>query len=256
MRRNVKHSPRHVNSAFGKAAQSTGQSVRRAALSDRGCRGYDGETPGHVLPFSPRRVALRQKSTMNERRSDRSMRSFLGSLAVYVIVCTAVGGALVRAGDEAGMQPIAVWPAGPIEVVAAFDRPVARSSAAALVGQSVLYFDGSKSAAARGSSSRLLGQLRIAAIRLIDDNRTLVLATDPHPCDCVLHPTAAGPGSEPADWCQSESHRGLRLERRRDRLERGRRRSCPAALVGVVAAARRGCCTSAHAGFEASQRAL
>ncbi len=110
------------------------------------------------------------------------MRSFLGSLAVYVIVCTAVGGALVRAGDEAGMQPIAVWPAGPIEVVAAFDRPVARSSAAALVGQSVLYFDGSKSAAARGSSSRLLGQLRIAAIRLIDDNRTLVLATDPHPC--------------------------------------------------------------------------
>jgi putative heme-binding domain-containing protein len=109
-----------------------------------------------------------------------------------VIVCTVIGGAPVRAGDEPGTRPIAVWPVGPIEVIAAFDQPVARSSADALVGQSIPYFDGRASAAGRRSSSRLLGQLRIVAIRVIDDNRTLVMATDPHPrAACYVLPLPA-----------------------------------------------------------------
>ncbi len=109
------------------------------------------------------------------------MRAFLVPLCIYVIVCTETGEVPLRAGDEPGVRPIAVWPSGPIEVVASFDQRLPRSSAEKLVGQSIPYFDGSEAVAGRGSSWRLLGQLRIAAIRLTDDNRTLVMATDPHP---------------------------------------------------------------------------
>ena len=97
-----------------------------------------------------------------------------------MIVCTASVLVPVRA-DEPPLRPIAVWPAGPLEVVAAFEQPVSRGSAEALVGKSIAYCDTSASEARAEPRSPLLGQLRIAAARLADDNRTLVLATDPHP---------------------------------------------------------------------------
>lgn len=74
-----------------------------------------------------------------------------------------------------------MWPAGPIEVVAAFDQPIERASAEALVGHDIPYVEGSPSLPETKLNDRVSGHLRIAAIRLVDENRTLVIATDPHP---------------------------------------------------------------------------
>ncbi len=98
-----------------------------------------------------------------------------------MIVCAVVGLAPVRGNGVPSRWPIAVWPAGPIEVMAAFGQPVTQSAADALVGQSISYFDERAPRQGRGSNSHPLGQLRIAAVRRTDDGRTLVIATDPHP---------------------------------------------------------------------------
>jgi putative heme-binding domain-containing protein len=58
-------------------------------------------------------------------------------------------------------------------VVAAFDRPVDPALAKWFIGQTIPY--------SAGPAARPSGTLRIVAARLIDEGRTLVLATDPHP---------------------------------------------------------------------------
>ena len=68
-------------------------------------------------------------------------------------------------------RPVA-WPAGPMEVHVAFPRPVAPTLAAALVGKSIGF--------AEAGQSRAGGQLQVAAARLADAGRTLILTTDPH----------------------------------------------------------------------------
>jgi putative heme-binding domain-containing protein len=84
-------------------------------------------------------------------------------------------------GRDSPPRPVAVWPPGPLEVIAAFDRPV-DPAAKAMIGRTIPYSDaptdvpGPQSAGARPA-----GTLRIVGARLVDDGRTLVLATDPHP---------------------------------------------------------------------------
>jgi putative heme-binding domain-containing protein len=120
-------------------------------------------------------------SIMNPTHSRRSIGFRLVRLSFCVIVCTEVLVATAYATDDGAARPIAVWPAGPLQVFASFDRPVLRTSAEALVGLSIPYFPGSASALGLKSNSQPLGRLAIAGVRLIDDNRTIVIATDPHP---------------------------------------------------------------------------
>jgi putative heme-binding domain-containing protein len=75
------------------------------------------------------------------------------------------------------------WPAGPFEVRVAFDPPLQAATAAKLVGKPI-YFTISKDVDPRkvvSPSSGDFGKIRIAAARLDDGGRTLVLTTDPHP---------------------------------------------------------------------------
>lgn len=82
-------------------------------------------------------------------------------------------------GDGAGApRPVAVWPAGPLEVVAAFDRPVGADVARRMVGKTIPY---GRMNASPADGSKPDGALRIVAARLTDENRTMILATDPHP---------------------------------------------------------------------------
>ncbi|MHB1556786.1 MAG: hypothetical protein ACYC61_04805 [Isosphaeraceae bacterium] len=81
-------------------------------------------------------------------------------------------------GDAGAPRPVAVWPAGPLEVVAAFDRPIEAAVARRMVGKTIPY--GRMNAPAAGGS-KPDGALRIVAARLTDENRTMILATDPHP---------------------------------------------------------------------------
>lgn len=92
-------------------------------------------------------------------------------------LCTHYAQAL-EADGAATPRPVAVWPSGPLEVVAAFDRPVAAEVAHRLVGMSIPY---GQTKTARAGEPRPEGALRIVGVRLTDEGRTMILATDPHP---------------------------------------------------------------------------
>jgi putative heme-binding domain-containing protein len=103
---------------------------------------------------------------------------------MVVFVSTGVAGfAQHAATDGRGVprRPIVVWPPGPLEVIAAFDRPLDPAVANAMVGQAISYQDTGGGGPDQPPLSRPAGRLRIVGARLVDDRRTLVLATDPHP---------------------------------------------------------------------------
>jgi putative heme-binding domain-containing protein len=100
-----------------------------------------------------------------------------------------------------GVQIVAAWPAGPLEARVAFDRPIDAAVVTMLAGRAIA-FDEALPAASRPAArwpavaprqavtaarteSPTRGSVRIAAARLIDGGRTLVLSTDPHPRQAV-----------------------------------------------------------------------
>jgi putative heme-binding domain-containing protein len=78
-------------------------------------------------------------------------------------------------------RPVAVWAAGPLEVVTAFERPLDRALAQSLVGKDIPFFENMTSNPDRAPSPKPIGTIQIAGARLADDGRTMILATDPHP---------------------------------------------------------------------------
>jgi putative heme-binding domain-containing protein len=82
---------------------------------------------------------------------------------------------------DAPIRPVAVWPPGPLEVIAAFDRPIDPEAAKVMIGQTIPYHDIREKGSGPPPSSRPAGRLRIVGARRLDDGRTLALATDPHP---------------------------------------------------------------------------
>jgi putative heme-binding domain-containing protein len=89
-------------------------------------------------------------------------------------------------------RAVIAWPSGPLDVRIAFDRPIDASALAGLVGQTIAFGDQvaeierpdwlkSVKKPSNPKSPATGGRLRIAAARLADEGRTLVLATDPHP---------------------------------------------------------------------------
>jgi putative heme-binding domain-containing protein len=82
---------------------------------------------------------------------------------------------------EGPIRPVALWPPGPLEVIAAFARPVSLQAANAMIGRSIAYEDIHSERSPAPAASGPVGRLRIVGARLMDEGRTLVLATDPHP---------------------------------------------------------------------------
>lgn len=102
--------------------------------------------------------------------------------SAFVVVATlAIVPAHTSAEDGAVRSPSLVWPAGPLEVVLAFPSPADLEWTRAFIGNSIPYFDPVPRAAGGPSAVAPLGSLRIAGAKLIDQGRTLLLATDPHP---------------------------------------------------------------------------
>ncbi len=77
---------------------------------------------------------------------------------------------------------VIAWPAGPLEVRVALDHPIPLEAAQALVDEPIPF--GELAPPERNvldlHLAKTLGFIRIAAVRLEDEGRTLVLATDPH----------------------------------------------------------------------------
>ena len=70
---------------------------------------------------------------------------------------------------------------GPLELVLAFPAPADPQWARSLIGRSISYFDPARRTAEKRSAAVPLGTLHIAGLKLADQGRTLILATDPHP---------------------------------------------------------------------------
>ena len=85
------------------------------------------------------------------------------------------------ANHDAPARPVAVWPPGPLEVIAAFERPISPAAARSMIGRTIAYEDIRRDRPDPPAASGPAGRLRIVGARLVDDGRTLILATDPHP---------------------------------------------------------------------------
>jgi putative heme-binding domain-containing protein len=100
-----------------------------------------------------------------------------------IVMCGNVAGVPARASalDCAVPSPVAVWPAGPLDLVVAFPGPVDPQWTRSFIGKSISYFNSVGADGRQASAAAPLGSLRIAGAKLVDEGRTLLLATDPHP---------------------------------------------------------------------------
>ncbi len=160
-------------------------------------------------------------------------------LCLTLLIMNAIayfGLALTQSAPLTATRPVAVWPSGPLDVVAAFDEALNLATATSLVGQSIPYFESEGLADHRAASRRPLGLLRIVGARLTDDGRTLTLATDPHPRPALyvlpLPATAGNHGRKGSAAGETQ----LSPFRCRGRLEPGRQPRRSARLDRMVAA--------------------
>src|SRR5262245_14531801 len=77
---------------------------------------------------------------------------------------------------DAVLRPVAVWPPGPLEVIAAFDKPIDAALAKTFIGRAIPYVEGQAATLGVDLPSKSSGTLRIVAARRVDGGRTLVLA--------------------------------------------------------------------------------
>jgi len=96
------------------------------------------------------------------------------------VVIIAAGTAIARAEDGEPARPVAIWPAGPLDVALAFSRPVEPEWPRSLVGKSISIFDAAANRAGDHGLGKPLGKLQIAGVTIRDGGRTVMLATDPH----------------------------------------------------------------------------
>ena len=80
---------------------------------------------------------------------------------------------------------VAAWASGPMEARAAFDRAVDPGVVGSVVGRGIA-FDAGRPGSPRAAS------IRVAAARLVEGGRTLVLVTDPHPRESKYRLKLAG----------------------------------------------------------------
>jgi putative heme-binding domain-containing protein len=73
----------------------------------------------------------------------------------------------------------AIWPSGPLEVFVSLDRPIDAAMASTFVNQPISYSEPGKT---DGKAT-----ITIAGVQILDNGRTLSLATDPHSAEALYH---------------------------------------------------------------------
>ncbi len=96
------------------------------------------------------------------------------------------------AARDAAQRPVVVWPTGPLEVVAAFERPVAPAAARAMIGRTIPYGEaGTNNPSRQAHAAKPAGSLRIVGARLLDDGRHARPGHRPPPSRRALCPANA-----------------------------------------------------------------
>jgi putative heme-binding domain-containing protein len=113
----------------------------------------------------------------------------------FLLGCVGLTFANLAPGAEPPPRLVAAWAGGPMEARLAFDRPVDPEVATRVVGESITFGEAPRPGVA-GRPGGERGALRVAAARLVDGGRTLVLITDPHPREATYR--LALPGVKPA----------------------------------------------------------
>jgi putative heme-binding domain-containing protein len=152
-----------------------------------------------LCTFSRLLRGINSSGHMHLRQREQAMSRVRRPLIVSVVLLAGgmSGPARGEAADGSALRPVAVWPSSPLEVMVAFDRPVDAEVPGRLAGRSIAYRSTRLSAPNSGARS---GAIKIAAARLANDRRTLIIATDPHSCAgqySLLLDTTAPAGSKP-----------------------------------------------------------
>jgi putative heme-binding domain-containing protein len=120
---------------------------------------------------------------------------FFQSIAVLFVAWIWASAAL---GAEPSPKVTLAWASGPMEARIAFDRGVDPEVARRVVGELIAFGEAEKpGVVGRAGGDR--GALRVAAARLVDERRTLVLVTDPHPREATYRltlPSVKSPGEQ------------------------------------------------------------
>ncbi len=118
------------------------------------------------------------------------------ALALFAVALLPIGMTIAVVGAFAEGTPappvpkvVASWASGPMEARVAFDRAVDPAVAARLVGHVVRFGSTEAPSNGEGRPGGDGGSIRVAAARLIDEGRTLVLVTDPHPREATYSVT-------------------------------------------------------------------
>ena len=129
-----------------------------------------------------------------------------GSAVLGIALSAMVPGQAVE--DQRSIpEPVAIWASSPLDVMIAFPRPVTTRLADSLVGRTIPYFHAKPPALPVGS-------IRIAGARLIDNGRTMVVATDPHSSPAAYHLDLAPAGETRHDpGVQPDGRRGRLVAR-------------------------------------------
>ena len=107
------------------------------------------------------------------------------------VLCVSGVWASLAPGAEPSPKLVVAWPNGLMETRVAFDRAVDPEVARQVVGASVGFGEGEQpGVVGRAGGDR--GTLKVAAARLVDEGRTLVLVTDPHPREATYRLTLPG----------------------------------------------------------------
>jgi len=105
-----------------------------------------------------------------------------------------IGSSFTQAAEPAPKVVLA-WASGPMEARIAFARAVDPALARRVVGESIR-FGQAEAPGVVGRPGGDRGSLRVAAARLVDGGRTLVLVTDPHPREATYQLRLPGGSGE------------------------------------------------------------
>ena len=108
------------------------------------------------------RFVICNSPEVHDRASAKFTEICLFSAFLLTLASVRTGSAQSVTATRSENRPFAVWPSGPLEVIAAFGQPVEPTRAQSLVGKDIPFFETNASNAGRSASPTPIGAIHIA----------------------------------------------------------------------------------------------